>query len=99
MIWLWTIFFRGNSFRAYNVGSEEASVSPNSRAATGSGSARTPVHIAGKTVAGATVARYVSSKERIQQELGLHCTISLGEAVKRTADWNRAQCPRELQNQ
>jgi nucleoside-diphosphate-sugar epimerase len=97
MIWLWTIFLRGNSCRAYNVGSEhDISIADLARAVAGTGPDRTPVEILGKPVAGAAVMRYVPSTERAQQELGLRCTISLESGIERTLKWN---CSRELQNQ
>jgi len=99
MIWLWTILLRGNSCRAYNVGSEEEiNIAELARAVAGTGSEGTPVEILGKPVAGAAVARYVPATERAQRELGLRCTVSLGTAIERTMKWSRAQCSRELQN-
>ncbi|MGB9432641.1 MAG: NAD(P)-dependent oxidoreductase [Candidatus Acidiferrum sp.] len=99
MIWLWTILFRGNSCRAYNVGSEESiSIGELAGSVAETGSAHTPVEVFGMPLAGASVARYVPSTARAQQELGLRCTVSLGSAIERTVEWNRAQSPGELQN-
>jgi dTDP-glucose 4,6-dehydratase len=92
MIWLWTILFRGQSSRAYNVGSEEGiSIADLAREVSSAGDQRTPVHIAGIPVPGAPVARYVPSTARTQRELGLRCSVSLREAIERTIEWNRAQ--------
>ncbi len=97
MIWLWTILFRGTSCRAYNVGSEDGiSIADLARGVAETGSARTPVEILGKPVAGAPVARYVPNTERTRQELGLRCTVSLGAAIERTIEWNRCREAREV---
>jgi dTDP-glucose 4,6-dehydratase len=99
MIWLWTILLRGNSGRAYNVGSEEdISIAELARAVSESGSQRTQVEILGQPVAGAAVARYAPSTERARNELGLRCAVSLRAAIESTVKWNRAQCSRELQS-
>ena len=98
MIWLWTILFRGDSCRAYNVGSEDAiSIADLAREVTaadaggGEGPLRTPVQILGPPVPGAVAAGYVPSTARAQAELGLRCSVSLRDAIKRTIEWNRGQ--------
>ena len=99
MIWLWTILFRGDSCRAYNVGSEDAiSIADLAYevASVDVGSARTnsadvAVQIFGTPVPGAAVARYVPKTARAQKELGLRCSVPLRYAIKRTIEWNRAQ--------
>jgi nucleoside-diphosphate-sugar epimerase len=97
MIWLWTILFRGQSCRAYNVGSEEAiSIAELAGHVAETGSERVPVNIAGKRVAGAPVARYVPSIARAQKELGLRSTISLNSAIERTVNWNLSRDAREV---
>ena len=92
MIWLWMILFRGESCRAYNVGSEEAvSIAQLARTVAESTSKTTPVQIIGSPVPGAPAARYVPRTARAQKELGLHCTIPLRTAIKRTTDWNHTR--------
>jgi dTDP-glucose 4,6-dehydratase len=92
MIWLWTILFRGQSCRAYNVGSEDGTnIAELAREVSSAGAQRIPVHIAGIPAPGAPVARYAPSTARAQQELGLRCSVPLGEAIARTIEWNRAQ--------
>src|SRR5580704_13869629 len=70
MIWLWTILFKGQSRRAYNVGSEEAR---NIAALAGEVAAALPpkaeVKIASTAVSGAPVNRYVPSTARVREEL------------------------------
>ena len=89
MIWLWTILFRGESSRAYNVGSEEAiSIAKLASLIAATASPRMPINIAGKQIPCAPVARYVPSTERAQKELGLRATISLQSAIERTLNWN-----------
>ena len=92
MVWLWTILFRGQSGRAYNVGSEDAiSIADLAREVADAGGNRTGVEILGKPVPKSLPARYVPSTVRAQQELGLRCTVPLRKAIERTIEWNRAQ--------
>lgn len=88
-IWLWTILVRGQSCRAYNVGSEEAisiaDLASTVRKALG---AQPPVHLAGHPVHGVPAERYVPSTVRARAELGLRQTVPLDEAIVRTFAWN-----------
>jgi dTDP-glucose 4,6-dehydratase len=90
-IWLWTILLRGQSCRAYNVGSEEAvsiaGLAATVRATLG---ATEPVRIAGQPRPGIPAERYVPDTSRARTELGLRQTVSLEEAIRRTAAWNAA---------
>jgi dTDP-glucose 4,6-dehydratase len=103
MIWLWTILFRGQSCRAYNVGSEDGiSIADLARAVAATSchdparSAGTPVEISATPVPGAPVARYVPSTARASEELGLRCSVSLAAAIERTLEWNRSQSAQGL---
>jgi nucleoside-diphosphate-sugar epimerase len=99
MIWLWTILFRGESRRAYNVGSEEAiSIAELAREVSATGSSRATVQIMGTPVPGAPIGRYVPSAARAHRELGLRCTVPLRSAIERTLEWNRSHYLSELQN-
>lgn len=90
MIWLWTILFRGESCRAYNVGSEESiTIAELAHQVAGTGPNRTTVNIGSRTVPGAAAATYVPSTARARKELGLSCTISLKEGIERTLNWKR----------
>ncbi len=87
MVWLWTVLFRGQPLRAYNVGSEQG-VSIGELAQTVA-EALTPevrVEILGKPQGGPPH-RYVPSTARAQRELGLSCRVPLDEAIRRTQRW------------
>ena len=91
MVWLWTILFRGEPCRAYNVGSENGiNIADLARAVASTESKRTSIQILGTPVPGAPVMCYVPSTARAQQELGLRCSVPLRVAIERTVEWNRA---------
>ncbi|MGP0097260.1 MAG: NAD-dependent epimerase/dehydratase family protein [Terriglobales bacterium] len=87
-VWLWTILFRGESLRAYNVGSE-ASVNIASLAAevTRVLSPGRSIDIASAATPAAPAHRYVPSTARGRVELGLRAEVPLSEAIRRTAIW------------
>lgn len=93
VVWLWTILFKGQSRRAYNVGSEDAvNIAALARAVAEAVPNEANPHeaevgIASAPQPGATVNRYVPSTARAQQELGLHAEVPLCEAICRTRDW------------
>lgn len=92
MVWLWTILFRGEPSRPYNVGSDEAiSIAELAREVASSGSAPVPVEVLGKPAAGAAAARYVPDTTRAQRELGLSNEIPLRAAIEKTVQWNTTQ--------
>ncbi|MGB7599287.1 MAG: NAD(P)-dependent oxidoreductase [Candidatus Sulfotelmatobacter sp.] len=98
MIWLWTILFKGESCRAYNVGSEDAiSIAEMAHAVAEAGSPRSAVRIMETAAPGRPPARYIPSTARAQSELGLRCLVPLRDAIERTLQWNRMATPRELQ--
>lgn len=84
-VWLWTILFRGESCRAYNVGSEKG-ITIAELAGT---VARTlgksmEVRIARDPLPGRPPERYVPSTKRAQTELGLRQTVDLDDGIERT---------------
>jgi dTDP-glucose 4,6-dehydratase len=83
-IWLWTILIRGESDRAYNVGSEQGISIGDLAGMIGS-----PVEIRGTPVVGGKPERYVPSTERARTELHLQERIALAEAIRRTIAWHR----------
>jgi nucleoside-diphosphate-sugar epimerase len=100
-IWLWTILFRGESRRPYNVGSdEEVSIEMTAQCVEeqiGGG----PVEIRSPRLPGQLPQRYVPQVNRARQELGLLVWTTLPEAIERTAAFIRRQrqtdeflCPR-----
>lgn len=88
VVWLWHLLVRAESCRPYNCGSDE-SISIRDLAATisktiGNGDFR----VLGSPDMGWNPGRYVPDTTRIGRELGLFKTVSLEEAIKRTAYWN-----------
>jgi nucleoside-diphosphate-sugar epimerase len=84
-IWLWTILFRGQTCRPYNVGSEtDLPIREVARVVAG---AFPPcrVQIAREPDPGRPAERYVPSTQRARQELKLRERIDLREAVCKTA--------------
>jgi dTDP-glucose 4,6-dehydratase len=91
-IWLWTVLVRGKSGRAYNVGSEnEITIGDLAACVASALESRSKVQIAERPKAGVSAARYVPSTRRASDELGLRQTITLDEAIRRTAA--HAVCP------
>lgn len=89
MVWLWTILFRGQPLRAYNVGSEEAvTIAELAHAVSDALEPKVEVEILGAPGT-APAHRYVPSTQRAQKELGLRCEVSLRESIRRTAEWAR----------
>jgi len=91
-IWLWTILLRGRPGRAYNVGSEESvTIAGVAQAVAAQFAPAPPVQIARAPTMGQAASRYVPSTARARTEMGLEVRVALGEALRRTIDWNRAQ--------
>ena len=89
--WLWTMLLRGESGRAYNVGSEEAiSIAGMARALAKAAGSRGGVRIA-REPKGDPPERYVPSTERARTELGVRMTVDFDEALRRTVAWHRAR--------
>jgi dTDP-glucose 4,6-dehydratase len=87
-IWLWTILFRGQPARPYNVGSpEQISIMDLARAIAHEVAPGGAIRVAQQAAPGAPRARYVPSTERAERELGLRVLIPLDEGIRRTAAW------------
>jgi len=87
--WLWTILFKGESCRPYNVGSEEAlSIAQVARTVVKVVNPNLKIEIARPPVSGKMPERYVPQISRATQELGVRQTISLDVAVRRTLAWH-----------
>ena len=87
MVWLWTILFRGEPLRAYNVGSEQAvSIGELAQTVAAALTPEVKVEILGKPQGGPPQ-RYVPSTARAQRELGLSCRLPFAEAIRRTQRW------------
>ena len=89
--WLWTILFRGQPARAYNVGSmHDVSVAELAVTVNTTLGNQQPVSLAQTPVPGQTPSRYVPDTRRAQTELGLKENFLLAEAIRRTARWHSA---------
>lgn len=86
--WLWVMLFDAPNARAYNVGGAEslsiAELAHRVNRVLGSSG---QVNIAQTPPPGAAPQAYVPSVERIAAELGLTPTVSLDDAILRTASW------------
>jgi nucleoside-diphosphate-sugar epimerase len=87
-IWLWTILFRGQSCRPYNVGSAEAlTIRELANLVARTSTPATAVQIAKAAVPGQPAERYVPTIQRARLELGLKQVVGLPEAICRTVVW------------
>lgn len=88
-VWLWTILFRGETNRPYNVGSGEAiSISDLAKLVAANIAPTAKIEIAGIPNPSIPLQRYVPDVQRAASELDLRPLIPLNEAVKRTARWH-----------
>jgi dTDP-glucose 4,6-dehydratase len=89
-IWLWTILFRGENCRPYNVGSEhDVNIAELANRVVRTLNPGLRVETAYAPVPGRLPQRYVPSTKRAQTELGLREHIDLSEAILRTARWHK----------
>jgi nucleoside-diphosphate-sugar epimerase len=87
-VWLWTILVKGQPGRAYNVGSDaDLSVRELADEIRKVVVPLTEVRVAKQPEPGSHAERYVPDITRARTELGLDVSISLPEAIRRTADW------------
>jgi nucleoside-diphosphate-sugar epimerase len=87
-IWLWHLLIRGQANTAYNVGSDESVSIKQLAERTSTVLAKGDYQILGANVGGWNLGRYVPDTRLINQELGLYKTVSLDDAIKRTALWH-----------
>lgn len=88
--WLWTILFRGQSGRAYNVGSEEAlSIAQTAELVAKAINPALKVEIARAAVKGRPAERYVPSTRRAVTELGLREWTPFELGVRRNVFWQQ----------
>jgi dTDP-glucose 4,6-dehydratase len=93
-IWLWMILFKGQSARAYNVGSErETNIRAAAEAISDQLSPPAAIKVSGKPYADELPERYLPSTARAQRELGLKQILNLPEAVHRTLAWQQKANP------
>lgn len=89
-IWLWTILFKGESGRPYNVGSEIPTTILN--LAGKMASAADPplkVQVSGERLSGEAPDHYLPDTTRAQTELGLNQVITLESAIRKTLHWHK----------
>lgn len=87
-IWLWTILFRGESCRPYNVGSDMSiTIADLAKVVARALEPEIEVQIAKDAIPGKPAERYVPSVRTSLSDLKLQQTISLQEAIKRTLIW------------
>ncbi len=97
VVWLLTILLRGESHRAYNVGSDHSvSIAQLARAVHQVGletvhqraELHQPITIAKTAAPGQAVEKYVPSTGRAQKELALSERIDLTSAIRKTTLWH-----------
>jgi dTDP-glucose 4,6-dehydratase len=87
-VWLWTILLKGQSRRAYNVGSEEAlNIAALAREVAAALPPEVDVSIGSTATPGTPVQHYVPCTARAREELGLRAEVPLREAICRTRSW------------
>ena len=87
-IWLWTMLFQAPDLVPINVGSDhDLSILELAQVTVQSLDASIGIHVAKTPAPGVGFARYVPSVERARAMLGLNQTVSLEEAIRRTAEW------------
>jgi nucleoside-diphosphate-sugar epimerase len=84
-IWLWTILFKGESCRPYNVGSEEAiTIADLANTVADCLQRRFDVKIAKSPVPNEPPERYVPSTKRVREECGVRQMIGLEAGIRKT---------------
>jgi dTDP-glucose 4,6-dehydratase len=91
-IWLWTVLLRGESCRAYNVGSEDAlTISELAHTVAAAFDPQLEVVAAHQPSGQRFPERYVPDTDRARRELGLQQIIPLQRSIERTLDWHRCR--------
>jgi dTDP-glucose 4,6-dehydratase len=88
-VWLWTILFRGQPCRPYNVGSDqEITINELANAVADCFPSRPSIQIDLPAAPGKTVERYVPSVQRSRTELGLRQDFDLRPSILRSIAWH-----------
>lgn len=87
-LWLWTILLRGQTARPYNVGASQAISIAELATLVNKTIGSNGIHIMQQSQEGAIPKRYVPSIERAEIELGLTQTVTLEQAIIKTASWH-----------
>ena len=89
-IWLWTMLFRAPACRPYNVGSGDSiTILATARAVAAASTLPLVVTVA-RPPADTPPSRYVPDVSRAEAELGLRALVVLGDAVRKTMEFERA---------
>jgi nucleoside-diphosphate-sugar epimerase len=89
-IWLWTMLFRAESLRAFNVGSErDLSIREVAEAVAAAIQPGMEIKVLRMAAPGAPIQRYVPSVQAAKKSLHLGDGIPLIDAIRRTAAWYR----------
>ena len=91
VVWLLALLVRGESGRAYNVGSDEAVDIATLARTVAAEVGDVAVEISGTPNPSRPAERYVPDCSRARTELGLANSVSLEEAIRRTAAWHRVR--------
>ena len=84
-IWLWTILFKGQSLRPYNVGSQESiSIAELAELVSKQFTTSPLIKVMGTPDPGKPIERYVPDVQRAENELGLSTLIPLPIGLKKT---------------
>ncbi|CAG0946623.1 dTDP-glucose 4,6-dehydratase [Anaerolineae bacterium] len=89
-IWLWTILFKGEAGRPYNVGSaEDLTIAELAERVSNAFAPRVEVKITQVAQPGRASERYVPDVTRATQELDLRQWVTLSDSLQRTILWHR----------
>jgi dTDP-glucose 4,6-dehydratase len=98
-IWLWTILFKGQSKRAYNVGSDdELTIAELAECVAVQFQPKVIVEIYGKPDLNKPQERFVPATFRANNELKITTLISLPDAISRTIDYQKSKKQLVLHN-
>ena len=93
-VWLWAILVRGESGRAYNVGSEQKRTIVETAHAVAARFTDCPeVVVVGRADPADDRSRYVACTRRARTELGVTESVGLDEAIRRTILWHKKGGP------
>ncbi|TRZ92323.1 MAG: NAD-dependent epimerase/dehydratase family protein [Rhodocyclaceae bacterium] len=87
-IWLWHMLVRAEPGKAYNVGSDESVSIKELASRTSALLANGKYQVQGAPDPGWNLGRYVPDTGLAGRDLGLYRTVSLDDAIRRTALWN-----------
>lgn len=87
--WLWVILCKGESGRAYNLGSEDAIDIESLAKTVAQGHSQIKINIHQQRRENLKPARYVPDTSLAREALGLRQWVSLSDAIQRTVQWHQ----------